>query len=47
MNINFGLLEPLVGRVPKKKRKEEYVKRAIRDITAWQAKWLPGSKCSV
>ncbi len=47
MNINFGLLEPLVGRVPRKKRKEEYAKRAIRDITAWQAKWLTGSKRSV
>jgi len=36
MNANFGLLEPLPGKVPKKEKRERLSQRALTDITAWQ-----------
>jgi methylenetetrahydrofolate--tRNA-(uracil-5-)-methyltransferase len=37
MNANFGLLEPLVGKVHKAGRKERQVARAREEFTAWLA----------
>jgi len=35
MNANFGILQPLGMRVPKKKRKALFAERALSDIRAW------------
>jgi len=35
MNINFGLLPPLVGRTPKRERRRLYVERAASAFSAW------------
>jgi methylenetetrahydrofolate--tRNA-(uracil-5-)-methyltransferase len=35
MNINFGLLPPLSGRVPKRDRRRLYAERATQAFTAW------------
>jgi len=35
MNINFGLLPPLVGRAPKRERRRLYVERAASAFSAW------------
>ncbi|HRP09262.1 MAG TPA: methylenetetrahydrofolate--tRNA-(uracil(54)-C(5))-methyltransferase (FADH(2)-oxidizing) TrmFO, partial [Gemmatimonadales bacterium] len=35
MNANFGLLDPIDGRVPKAARKERQVERARQDFAAW------------
>jgi folate-dependent tRNA-U54 methylase TrmFO/GidA len=37
MNANFGLLEPLPGKVKKDRKKELLVERAQRDLAAWVA----------
>jgi methylenetetrahydrofolate--tRNA-(uracil-5-)-methyltransferase len=37
MNANFGLLDPLDGKVKKAERKERQVERARRDFAAWRA----------
>ncbi|RJX32955.1 MAG: methylenetetrahydrofolate--tRNA-(uracil(54)-C(5))-methyltransferase (FADH(2)-oxidizing) TrmFO [Desulfarculus sp.] len=34
-NVNFGLLEPLPGRVPKRQRGAAYARRALTDLAAW------------
>lgn len=36
MNANFGLLDPLVGKVSKEQKKEALVARAQADLAAWQ-----------
>lgn len=36
MNVNFGLFEPLPGRVPRKNRGEAYARRAIEEIKRWR-----------
>jgi methylenetetrahydrofolate--tRNA-(uracil-5-)-methyltransferase len=40
MNINFGLMPPPNGRIPKKERKAAYCSRAIADLNAWLAQQL-------
>jgi methylenetetrahydrofolate--tRNA-(uracil-5-)-methyltransferase len=35
MNANFGLLEPLPGKVKKDRKKEVLVQRAQSDFSAW------------
>jgi methylenetetrahydrofolate--tRNA-(uracil-5-)-methyltransferase len=35
MNINFGLLPPLIGRTPKRERRRLYVERAAAAFSAW------------
>ncbi len=37
-NINYGLLEPLVGRVRRRERRAAYVDRAHQALVAWAAK---------
>jgi len=37
MNANFGLLEPLAGRVKKEQRKPRLVARAREEFSAWLA----------
>ncbi len=39
-NINYGLLEPLVERVPRRDRRAAYVERARKALLAWAAKEL-------
>jgi methylenetetrahydrofolate--tRNA-(uracil-5-)-methyltransferase len=39
MNANFGLLDPLPGRVKKDRKKELLVERAQADFAAWVADW--------
>jgi len=36
MNANFGLVEPLPGRVPKKEKKARLAERALGDFAAWR-----------
>jgi methylenetetrahydrofolate--tRNA-(uracil-5-)-methyltransferase len=36
MNINFGLFQPLEGRIPKKLRGAAYAERALRAIEEWK-----------
>jgi methylenetetrahydrofolate--tRNA-(uracil-5-)-methyltransferase len=45
MNANFGLVEPLVGKVKKDRKKELLVERAQTDFSLWleQSEVLPGS----
>jgi methylenetetrahydrofolate--tRNA-(uracil-5-)-methyltransferase len=45
MNANFGLLDPLPGRVKKDRKKELLVERAQADLSLWleQSDLLPGS----
>ncbi len=38
MNANFGILPPLPGRIPRKKKKRLLTERALQDISAWQKK---------
>jgi len=35
MNINFGLMPPPTGKIPKKERKAAYCTRAINDLKSW------------
>jgi methylenetetrahydrofolate--tRNA-(uracil-5-)-methyltransferase len=35
MNVNFGLLPPLIGRAPKRDRRRLYVERAVTAFAAW------------
>lgn len=35
MNVNFGLFDPLPGRVPKKLRGSRYADRALKDLAYW------------
>jgi folate-dependent tRNA-U54 methylase TrmFO/GidA len=37
MNANFGLLDPLPGRVPKKEKRALMAERAQADFSAWMA----------
>jgi methylenetetrahydrofolate--tRNA-(uracil-5-)-methyltransferase len=37
MNANFGLLDPLEGKVRKTERKERQVERARQEFAAWRA----------
>ena len=37
MNANFGLLDPLPGRVRKDAKKAALVARAVEDFTAWRS----------
>ncbi|MEN6464193.1 MAG: FAD-dependent oxidoreductase, partial [Syntrophaceae bacterium] len=50
MNVNFGLFEPLPGRVKKRQRGEAYARRAIEAIQKWrdgvQEKKDPSAKAS-
>jgi folate-dependent tRNA-U54 methylase TrmFO/GidA len=45
MNANFGLVEPLMGKVKKDRKKELMVERAQTDFSLWleQSEVLPGS----
>jgi hypothetical protein len=45
MNANFGLVEPLMGKVKKDRKKELLVERAQTDFSLWleQSEVLPGS----
>jgi methylenetetrahydrofolate--tRNA-(uracil-5-)-methyltransferase len=36
MNVNFGLFEPLGGKVRKKDRGERYRERALTDLEEWK-----------
>lgn len=36
-NINYGLFEPLVGRIRKRERRQHYAERAHRELLAWMA----------
>ena len=36
MNVNFGLFQPLEGRVRKDARPQAYSSRALNDLAAWQ-----------
>lgn len=38
-NINYGLLEPLARRVPRRHRRAAYAARAHRALEAWAARW--------
>jgi methylenetetrahydrofolate--tRNA-(uracil-5-)-methyltransferase len=35
MNVNFGLFQPLEGRVRKDARPQAYTSRALADLTTW------------
>jgi methylenetetrahydrofolate--tRNA-(uracil-5-)-methyltransferase len=37
MNVNFGLLPPLSGRVPKHHRRRAMSERALHDLEEWKA----------
>jgi folate-dependent tRNA-U54 methylase TrmFO/GidA len=37
MNANFGLLDPLPGKVKKDRKRELLAERALRDLHAWSA----------
>jgi folate-dependent tRNA-U54 methylase TrmFO/GidA len=37
MNANFGLLDPLPGKVKKDARKAALVTRAVEDFTTWRS----------
>lgn len=39
MNANFGLLDPLPGKVKKDAKKAALVARAVSDFAAWKASW--------
>jgi methylenetetrahydrofolate--tRNA-(uracil-5-)-methyltransferase len=39
MNVNFGLLPPLSGRVPRQRRRMALSERALRDLEEWKAGW--------
>ncbi len=36
MNVNFGIMDPPPPKTPKKRRKEIYAERALKDIRAWK-----------
>jgi methylenetetrahydrofolate--tRNA-(uracil-5-)-methyltransferase len=36
MNANFGLLDPLAGRMRKAERRLALAERALRDLVAWR-----------
>lgn len=37
MNVNFGLFEPLAGKIKKDMRPNAYTSRALNDLAAWQS----------
>ena len=37
MNVNFGLFQPLEGKVHKRERKPAMARRALEDLAAWLA----------
>jgi folate-dependent tRNA-U54 methylase TrmFO/GidA len=37
MNANFGLLDPLPGKVRKDRKREALAERALADIRSWKA----------
>jgi folate-dependent tRNA-U54 methylase TrmFO/GidA len=37
MNANFGLLDPLPGKVKKDQKRERLAERALNDFRAWMA----------
>jgi len=46
MNINFGLLPPLAGRLKGRERKHAYCRRALDELTAWQSGGAVGTNAA-
>jgi methylenetetrahydrofolate--tRNA-(uracil-5-)-methyltransferase len=44
MNINFGLMPPLAGRVNKKDRKLAYCQRALTNLDGWINEMAPNQE---